>query len=161
VAKEGIQTQVGVQLGYAFVQDAEGGEPDGPGVRLQLLARFNDYFAIGPEAAYYHGAGSGTRVTQNPEGGETTDDANNGALLVLSGALRLGPDTGFLRPCFLLGPALAATESDGVLGGFVGMEVGIAPWRLPVVLDARYYLPLTGSESGYPRHLSVGLGTRF
>lgn len=160
--KEGFRFQFGAQLGYALGFDIEGGDNGGPGARVQLLARVNDYLAMGPEAAFYLGAGSMTYITPNgpPYGGESAR-TEKGALVVLSGVLRLGLDRGPLRPSVVMGPALMGAKSDGGLGYFLGLEVGIAPGKVPVVLDGRYYKPLNGSATGYPHYYSLGLGTRF
>lgn len=158
-SKTGLRPQVGVQLGYAIGNDIEGGENKGFGARLQLLARFNDFFAVGPEVALYTGAGGMTYIRPSPGGGE--DSESTSALLVqFMGVARIGYDNGVFRPAFVVGPALAVAEGSTTPCVFLGAEFGFAPGRFPIVFDARYYKPLTGA-SGNPNYLTFGLGTRF
>lgn len=159
-ANDGFQWDVGLQLGYALANDIEGGEHEGIGGRLQLLARFSDYFAVGPELAAYTGAGSQSVIIQRPGGGEDKS-SSSGFLLQVMAVARLGYDKGFFRPAVVVGPALTAARRRGDVCVFLGLEAAIAPGRLPVVFDVRYFKALTGSETGYPNYLTFGLGTRF
>ncbi|MFP2926795.1 outer membrane beta-barrel protein [Pyxidicoccus sp. 3LG] len=160
-SESSIQPQLGLQLGYANGEDIEGGEHGGFGGRVQLLARFNRFIAVGPEVAYYLNAGSQSIITQAPGGGENSTTVNEG-LLQLAGVLRLGFDDGPVRPSLLAGPALGIATSRTDVFYYLGMEMAfMVTEKLPLAIDARVYRPLTGSESGYPNYLSIGLGTRF
>ncbi|MCP3137287.1 hypothetical protein [Pyxidicoccus xibeiensis] len=156
----GIITQLGLQLGYANGENIEGGEHGGPGARVQLLARFNRFVAAGPEVAYFLKAGSQTRVSQAPSGGENTESIPGG-LMLLSGVLRLGFDDTAVRPNFLAGLALGNAGGEADTFYFLGGELAFMVNQFPLVVDVRYLGPLTGSSTGYPNYLTFGLGTRL
>jgi len=149
-AQEGVRLQLGAQLAYGFGEYVEGLE--GLGVRLQGLLRFNDYFATGVEVGLFFGAGSRTGV----------DELSISQVLpVFTVPVRVGLDRGVFRPALVLGPVAMANEGRDGLGFFAGLELGIAPGRIPVVFDARYYKRLSDSSVNYPVSVSLGLGTRF
>ncbi|MFP2926791.1 hypothetical protein ACLESO_16645 [Pyxidicoccus sp. 3LG] len=156
----GIRPELGLQLSYAFTNDIEGGEHSGPGVRAQLLARFNPYIAAGPELAFYLGAGSERIVRYDSSHGHTYS-TSKGPLIQLAGVLRVGFDRGPVRPALLLGPAAAVGSSSADLFYFLGGQLTFMLGRLPLSIDARTYRPVTGSATGYPNSKSLGLGTRI
>lgn len=73
----------------------------------------------------------------------------------------MGFDKGVIRPAFLVGPAAAVTSSSSDLFYFLGGQLTFMLGRVPLSLDARTYRPVTGSQTGYPNSLSLGLGTRI
>lgn len=156
----GITPQLGLQLGYANGDDIEGGEHGGPGARVQLLARFNRFVAAGAEGAYFLKAGSQTRVSPRPGGGEDTESISGG-LMLLSGVLRLGFDDKAVRPNFLAGLTLGNAGGRTDTFYFLGGELAFMVSRFPLVVDVRYLAPLSGSVTGYPNYLTLGLGTRL
>lgn len=156
--------ELGVQLGYAWSQDNEGGEYGGPGFRLHLLKRFGSYFAVGPEAAMYARAGSTLFV--NFDGRTHHYRTVNRPLLQFGAVARVGAVLGRVRPSVMLGVAWyqSALSTPGVSLG-AEVEVRFADW-LPLVIDARAHEGLGGIadilEGSVPRqsYRSIGLGWR-
>lgn len=91
-------------------------------------------------------AGSRTVATPRTGGGENSK-TTRGTLFQLTAVARLGLDRGVFRPAAVAGPALSLAQSDIDTYYFLGFEPGIAPGRLPVVLDARDYRLLAGQST--------------
>lgn len=152
---DGFRWEAGLQLGYAFANEAAGGEHEGIGGRLQLLARFNDYFAVGTELAAYTGAGA-HNVDRSGEYYESV----GGLLVQVTTLARLGYDRGILRHAVVAGPAVSTSKEHSGVFTFLGLETTLELSRFPVVFDVRYFKPLTDSREGNPNYLTFGLGTR-